>query len=120
MIRRPPRSTRTDTLFPYTTLFRYPRIGSSKSLAEKNVIFLAGLIESNFDMMTIAPGLLPRHISFGDPREPREAHVRAVVKTFEPGAPATSPAEYSILLLDVFRHPHGAFRRPQSALDELP
>src|SRR3546814_4518142 len=28
MIRRPPRSTRTDTLFPYTTLFRSPT-GSS-------------------------------------------------------------------------------------------
>src|SRR3546814_3604625 len=29
MIRRPPRSTRTDTLFPYTTLFRSPtrRVG---------------------------------------------------------------------------------------------
>src|SRR3546814_14997975 len=27
MIRRPPRSTRTDTLFPYTTLFRSRRIG---------------------------------------------------------------------------------------------
>src|SRR3546814_2330161 len=29
MIRRPPRSTRTDTLFPYTTLFRSrePRLG---------------------------------------------------------------------------------------------
>src|SRR3546814_3691014 len=26
MIRRPPRSTRTDTLFPYTTLFRSERI----------------------------------------------------------------------------------------------
>src|SRR3546814_3060112 len=26
MIRRPPRSTRTDTLFPYTTLFRSSRI----------------------------------------------------------------------------------------------
>src|SRR3546814_4961041 len=26
MIRRPPRSTRTDTLFPYTTLFRSPSI----------------------------------------------------------------------------------------------
>src|SRR3546814_17020426 len=25
MIRRPPRSTRTDPLFPYTTLFRSPR-----------------------------------------------------------------------------------------------
>src|SRR3546814_6550878 len=27
MIRRPPRSTRTDTLFPYTTLFRSVRRG---------------------------------------------------------------------------------------------
>src|SRR3546814_7031865 len=27
MIRRPPRSTRTDTLFPYTTLFRSPCFG---------------------------------------------------------------------------------------------
>src|SRR3546814_6780197 len=27
MIRRPPRSTRTDTLFPYTTLFRSPCTG---------------------------------------------------------------------------------------------
>src|SRR3546814_17376329 len=26
MIRRPPRSTRTDTLFPYTTLFRSPAL----------------------------------------------------------------------------------------------
>src|SRR3546814_3952004 len=33
MIRRPPRSTRTDTLFPYTTLFRsdYLRIGRKLS-----------------------------------------------------------------------------------------
>src|SRR3546814_2200602 len=29
MIRRPPRSTRTDTLFPYTTLFRSIAPGSS-------------------------------------------------------------------------------------------
>src|SRR3546814_17758857 len=29
MIRRPPRSTRTDTLFPYTTLFRSPRARQS-------------------------------------------------------------------------------------------
>src|SRR3546814_2179992 len=27
MIRRPPRSTRTDTLFPYTTLFRSVELG---------------------------------------------------------------------------------------------
>src|SRR3546814_17729005 len=29
MIRRPPRSTRTDTLFPYTTLFRSSRPAAS-------------------------------------------------------------------------------------------
>src|SRR3546814_14416139 len=32
MIRRPPRSTRTDTLFPYTTLFRSPRQGQAASV----------------------------------------------------------------------------------------
>src|SRR3546814_17408134 len=30
MIRRPPRSTRTDTLFPYTTLFRSLREGDRR------------------------------------------------------------------------------------------
>src|SRR3546814_10318456 len=32
MIRRPPRSTRTDTLFPYTTLFRSLRFGREEGL----------------------------------------------------------------------------------------
>src|SRR3546814_10429111 len=40
MIRRPPRSTRTDTLFPYTTLFRSLQIGAGvrMRLAEDDVI----------------------------------------------------------------------------------
>src|SRR3546814_13765174 len=33
MIRRPPRSTRTDTLFPYTTLFRSLRYSASHAAA---------------------------------------------------------------------------------------
>src|SRR3546814_9539891 len=33
MIRRPPRSTRTDTLFPYTTLFRSERSGGGARAA---------------------------------------------------------------------------------------
>src|SRR3546814_20262065 len=33
MIRRPPRSTRTDTLFPYTTLCRSVRSGGAKQAA---------------------------------------------------------------------------------------
>src|SRR3546814_7366650 len=32
MIRRPPRSTRTDTLFPYTTLFRSRKSGIAPGL----------------------------------------------------------------------------------------
>src|SRR3546814_18583027 len=35
MIRRPPRSTRTDTLFPYTTLFR-----SHDRLGERGIVGL--------------------------------------------------------------------------------
>src|SRR3546814_14409755 len=33
MLRRPPRSTRTDTLFPYTTLFRSPVEGDRRAPA---------------------------------------------------------------------------------------
>src|SRR3546814_10719567 len=33
MIRRPPRSTRTDTLFPYTTLFRSYRANATEAAA---------------------------------------------------------------------------------------
>src|SRR3546814_8897524 len=40
MIRRPPRSTRTDTLFPYTTLFRSVRV--PKGIRPGQVIRLAG------------------------------------------------------------------------------
>src|SRR3546814_16071471 len=35
MYRLPPRSTRTDTLFPYTTLFRSARAGIDRSHAGK-------------------------------------------------------------------------------------
>src|SRR3546814_8761791 len=34
MIRRPPRSTRTDTLFPYTTLFRSRHAAPSRHLRD--------------------------------------------------------------------------------------
>src|SRR3546814_7260484 len=40
-IRRPPRSTRTDTLFPYTTLFRSRNTGGLR----KNIIGQAGAVQ---------------------------------------------------------------------------
>src|SRR3546814_11152 len=33
MIRRPPRSTRTDTLFPYTTLFRSKKLAPGDAIS---------------------------------------------------------------------------------------
>src|SRR3546814_1141171 len=39
MIRRPPRSTRTDTLFPYTTLFR--SVGQPLAIGRKEFSALA-------------------------------------------------------------------------------
>src|SRR3546814_12152898 len=41
MIRRPPRSQRTDTLFPYTTLFR------SFGLASENALRIFGRVEED-------------------------------------------------------------------------
>src|SRR3546814_14042197 len=38
MIRRPPRSTRTDTLFPYTTLFRSNVLAAHPAVAEAAVV----------------------------------------------------------------------------------
>src|SRR3546814_17462597 len=44
MIRRPPRSTRTDTLFPYTTLFRSPaQFARRADEAELRIAGLASL-----------------------------------------------------------------------------
>src|SRR3546814_18200155 len=37
MIRRPPRSTRTDTLFPYTTLFRSKRAARMEHAAARRI-----------------------------------------------------------------------------------
>src|SRR3546814_5444375 len=41
MIRRPPRSTRTDTLFPYTTLFR--SVATLDQVSEGRVILGVGI-----------------------------------------------------------------------------
>src|SRR3546814_13527668 len=42
MIRRPPRSTRTDTVFPYTTLFRSPERSKAAELFPSAWVFDIG------------------------------------------------------------------------------
>src|SRR3546814_16266221 len=57
MIRRPPRSTRTDTLFPYTTLFRSPLTLVSSSRQVGLALKRAGLL------LTYEEGRPPRVLS---------------------------------------------------------
>src|SRR3546814_5373858 len=68
MIRRPPRSTRTDTLFPYTTLFRSARSGDSADMETLGALldgFAVALTVTNLLWATIgvtlgtAIGVLP-------------------------------------------------------------
>src|SRR3546814_17074818 len=40
MIRRPPRSTRTDTLFPYTTLFRSDQVARGGRIDDNGAVVL--------------------------------------------------------------------------------
>src|SRR3546814_1489626 len=63
MIRRPPISTRTDTLFPYTTLFRAPR--RRRQLSPQGRRRLEG-----------RHPLEPRHLLRQDAREGREDRQR--------------------------------------------
>src|SRR3546814_8056546 len=61
MRRRPPRSTRTDTLFPYTTLFRsVPFHTDSHELLDRDdavVRFDMGLVEQALRALAVGDGL---------------------------------------------------------------
>src|SRR3546814_15054136 len=76
MIRRPPRSTRTDTLFPYTTLFR-----SNRSTLNFPVIDLNGS----------APGGQIYPAQSGDAPTDNFALLNNYLATFLGGQPCLSP-----------------------------
>src|SRR3546814_15858967 len=60
MIRRPPRSTRTDTLFPYTTLFRSydAQSGSYGNLVKAGVIDPTKVVRTALQNAASVGGLL--------------------------------------------------------------
>src|SRR3546814_1375456 len=74
MIRRPPRSTRTDTLFPYTTLFR-SIIGECHAALEFGAVDEFGAVEifglprGVGAVIIIDPRLQPQRV--GGERQPR-------------------------------------------------
>src|SRR3546814_20481179 len=85
MIRRPPRSTRTDTLFPYTTLFRSRGLAPSRSTATTYTAKFAGPL--GFARL---PGGLPVATIVGEMR--RQAFGDSILVADSPG---TSSISYS-------------------------
>src|SRR3546814_5829320 len=61
MIRRPPRSTRTDTLFPYTTLFRSQMFGAAAPglarVVDRGTVVLS--IMAGIDCATLSQAFAP-------------------------------------------------------------
>src|SRR3546814_6134836 len=68
MIRRPPRSTRTDTLVPYTTLFRSPLITSRGAVPRASRDLSRAIREPCFGNKPAAPH--PHRYSHHHPRSP--------------------------------------------------
>src|SRR3546814_4285399 len=90
MIRRPPRSTRTDTLFPYTTLFRSP-VGRIEPSAREGI---------NIRQEAVAAGA-PAHQHLGAARAPAQQDQAGSIlrpdRTWPDGTPG---------------HSHASWRRP--------
>src|SRR3546814_15562831 len=65
MIRRPPRSTRTDTLFPYTTLFRsvVEQGGANAEAIRKNLSRIELPDGFKIDLYAVVPDA--RHMAVG-------------------------------------------------------
>src|SRR3546814_13940662 len=79
MVRRPPRSKRTDTLFPYTTLFRSVRYLSEHDSPDDP----GGLIREVLQMGAEFPGpaedvVLAWILRLGEGRDPGEAAKRLI------------------------------------------
>src|SRR3546814_10697999 len=79
MIRRPPRSTRTDTLFPYTTLFR------SEAASRRSRAAVAGIDDRDRDIGIFAACLRCKE-GFHVARIERQAvDVRELLERFRGG-----------------------------------
>src|SRR3546814_11772832 len=84
MFRRPPRSTRTDTLFPYTTLFRSPT-SRSPSCDERTIMDRSDLALAAKGWLTRAWTPFDVKMAMSDPME----HIQYLeAATVAPGAGA--------------------------------
>src|SRR3546814_17624627 len=97
MIRRPPRSTRTDTLFPYTTLFRSllvlsgtePELGGGKKPIDDDVIATHAVVHEFGGIALRTNNEKRGKLAFADAFGEFDEDLAAVVKSVKrpPGGP---------------------------------
>src|SRR3546814_18767223 len=87
MIRRPPRSTRTDTLFPYTTLFRSR---TAQAAAENGV--------SDFVLISTDKAVRPTNV-MGASKRLAEMALQALAATQAGGMGVTGSTRFSMVRL---------------------
>src|SRR3546814_9221093 len=97
MIRRPPRSTRTDTLFPYTTLFRSDSL-VLQHLVDGQVLEAIALVDAAVDGDPVGLDLEQAGIGKGG------------------AAPLEPAAEIDLAILGQETNGHAAGRTPDGAL----
>src|SRR3546814_20110365 len=102
MIRRPPRSTRTDTLFPYTTLFRSGHEQQDEKPAQRRRAGLGPCVRKPTNLRPYSHQGLPRSMvssSVSAPvRPPAAAPMRAPSTMLRPvttptAVPAAAPLD---------------------------
>src|SRR3546814_20823764 len=108
MIRRPPRSTSTDTLFPYTTLFRSESIDAAVKRAEKEKSELA-----SFDMLGEAARTAE------DARRYLGSYAAAIARIGRDATPGDPFANHGISIKLSALHPRYEYLQRQRVRDEL-
>src|SRR3546814_4574662 len=114
MIRRPPRSTRTDTLFPYTTLFRSRRASlTSNRAAVDEGDRTAGVADDSGDVAGDRAAVGQSHRAVG---AVAETDGRAVDRTAivdddrcQAGAELARSDEHTSELQSLMRNPYALF-----------
>src|SRR3546814_8955091 len=110
MIRRPPRSTRTDTLFPYTTLFRSrqtvfscsatnPRLSSCMQSSLTHLVLIPSFNRSEehtseLQLMRISYAVFCLKKKTYQPRQPQPTH--NTLQLHSPHSNAQSPRQTTI------------------------
>src|SRR3546814_907142 len=100
MIRRPPRSTRTDTLFPYTTLFRSGIPPKAREFVERPTAPMMSVV-IYYVVLLITVGIAVWKSGQSERRAAYVALIASILTSAVTPFPAWTDIEISIFVIDV-------------------